>query len=337
MKSQGHPLLPAEVQDEYRRLGYWEDTTLADIVQLGAVSHPDRIAITGETQLTYGQLWQQSGRLAGTLREAGLQPGEFLLAVMSSSWQGIVLQVATSIAGAALAPRSMGASPAEALNTFEQLDCRGLVIHAALLDKPGWPEMVAEMRSRLDGRPVMLVGEGPEIDGVTLRLEQAVLEGEPIDSVRPQPCQPCLVLSTGGTTGRPKSILHCTETVVYAARRFGDALAYSERDVQVAFAPYGHAGGSVFDVYMPLLFGAAILPIGRWRAEPVTEAIERWGGTCFITMGTHIFDLLGLDASLRSRLRSLRVVTTGAGPNSLFEEGERELGVPMVRVYGCSE
>jgi acyl-coenzyme A synthetase/AMP-(fatty) acid ligase len=337
MISQGHPLLPAEVQEEYRRRGYWEETTLADIVQRGAALHPDRLAITGETQLTYGELWEQARRLAGALAQAGLEPGEYLLAVMSSSWQGTVLQVATSVAGAALAPRSAGASPTEALNTFEQLNCRGLVILAHLLERAEWRATAAEIGARLDGRPVMVSGEGPELETISLRLEQAVLDGPLVDSVRPAPCQPCLVLSTGGTTGKPKSIVHCTEALVYAARQFGEMSGYSERDVQVAFAPYGHAGGSVFDVYTPLLFGASILPISRWRAEPVSEAIERWGGTFFITMGTHIYDLLGLEPELRTRLRSVRVVTSGAGPDSLFEDGERELGFPIVRVYGCSE
>jgi acyl-coenzyme A synthetase/AMP-(fatty) acid ligase len=332
-----HPLLPLEVQEEYRRLRYWEDITLADIVQRGAERHADRIAITGETQLTYGQLWDQARRLAGTLQQEGLQPGEFVLAVMANSWQGIVLEAAASVAGAALAPQSANVSPALALNTFEQLDCRGLVLQADLLEKPEWRETVAHMSARLKDRPVMLRGDGPADVRISLQLEAAARNGSRIDSVRPVPCQPCLVLSTGGTTGTPKSILHCSETLVYAARQFGEATGYSESDVHVAFAPYGHAGGSVFEVYMPLLYGASILPIARWRPQPVAEAIERWGGTYFITMGTHIFDLLTLDSEMRSRLRSVRVVTSGAGPDSLFEDGERELGFPIVRVYGCSE
>jgi len=332
-----HPLLPVEVQEEFRRLGYWEEITLADIVQRGAERHPGRVAITGETQLTYAHLWDQARRLAGTLREAGLAPGEFVLAVMANSWQGIVLEVAISVAGAALAPQSAHVSPALALNTFEQLDCRGLVLQADLLEKPQWRETLALMSARLNDRPVMLKGDGPADARVALQLEDAVENGSLIEPVKPEPCQPCLVLSTGGTTGTPKSILHCTEALVYAARQFGAATGYSESDVHVAFAPYGHAGGSVFEVYMPLLYGASILPIARWRPKLVAQAIERWGGTYFITMGTHIFDLLTLDAEMRACLRSVRVVTSGAGPDSLFEDGERELGFPIVRVYGCSE
>ena len=309
----------------------------ADIVQRGAERHPDRVAITGETQLTYAALWEQARRLAGTLVQAGLAPGEFVLAVMANSWQGIVLEVAVSVAGAGLAPQSAHVSPTLALNTFEQLDCRGLVLQADLLEKAEWRETLAQMSARLKDRPVMLKGDGPADTGVSLQLEEAARSGPPIEPARPAPCQPCLVLSTGGTTGTPKSILHCTESLVYAAREFGAATGYTESDVHVAFAPYGHAGGSVFEVYMPLLYGASILPIARWRAQPVAEAIERWGGTYFITMGTHIFDLLTLDPEMRACLRSVRVVTSGAGPDSLFEDGERELGFPIVRVYGCSE
>ena len=332
-----HPLLPIHLQEEYRHLGHWEDITLADIVRRGAELHPDRVAITGETQLSYAQLWEQSRRFAGTLREAGLRPGEFILAVIPSSWQGFVMEVAASVAGAALVPQSAHVSPAMAVNTFEQTDCRGLVLHAALIERPEWVAVLPSLRAKLDGRPVILQGDGPAIDGIELQFEEALLTGPLISAARPAPCQPCLVLSTGGTTGKPKSIVHCSETLVYAARRFGAALDYAETDVQVAFAPPGHAGGSVFEIYMPLLYGASILPVGRWRPAPVAGAIERWGGTTFITMGTHIFDLLTLDPEMRSCLRSLRIVTTGAGQDSLFEEGERELGFPMVRVYGCSE
>jgi acyl-coenzyme A synthetase/AMP-(fatty) acid ligase len=329
-----HPLLPREVQDEFRRLGYWGETTLADIVDGWARRDPDRIAITGPRQLTYGELWDQARRLGGTLQQQGLRPREFLLAVLPTSWQGVVLEVAASVVGAAIAPRSAHASPAVAVNTFAQLDARGLVIQSDLLDKPEWREALATMSAHLEGRPVLVQGDA---DRSLPTLEDAAATGPLADKVPHDPCQPCLVLSTGGTTGHPKSILHCSETLVYAVRHFALACDFTERDVHVAFAPYGHAGGSVFEIYMPLLVGASILPLNRWRPQPVAEAIHRWGGTFFITMGTHIFDLLSLGRDGRSLLEPVRLVTSGAGPDSLFEQGEEKLGFPIVRVYGCGE
>ncbi len=324
-----HPLLPAELQQEYRTRGFWEELTLARLVEDWATRDPDRLAVAGPRPLSYGDLWERARRVAGALQDAGLQPGEFLVAVMSNGTDGLVVQVAASIAAAVLAPRSAHLSPAEAVNLFDQLDARGLILERRLLEKDGWTDALGELRRRLSGRPVWLHGEAGE-------LADAIANGRAADRVEHDPGHPCLILSTGGTTGRPKSIVHSSETLVYAARNFGAAVGMTGADVQVAIAPYGHAGGSVFETYMPLLHGASILPIGRWKPREAAHAIERHGGTYLNAMGTHIYDLLALDPSPRPQLRSIRLVSTGAGPDELFVDADREL-FKVVRVYGCSE
>jgi non-ribosomal peptide synthetase component E (peptide arylation enzyme) len=128
-----HPLLPEHVQAEYRRLGYWEGITLAEVVAEHAGKHPERAAIVGPEPLTYSELYARARRLAGYLVDAGMQPGEFLLAVQSNSWQGVVLSVAASLAGIALSPLSSRVSPTLALNLFEQVGCRALLLEGELL------------------------------------------------------------------------------------------------------------------------------------------------------------------------------------------------------------
>jgi acyl-CoA synthetase (AMP-forming)/AMP-acid ligase II len=329
-----HPLLPVEVQDEFRRQGHWEGITLADVVADWAARDPGRPAIVGPHPMSYGELWEQARRVAGALREAGLQQGDYLLAVLPQSWQGIVLEVAASVIGAPLVAHSTHVSPALARNLVTQLSIRGIVLEAQLLaDKPEWTAWLDEVG---EGRPVMVVGEpGGRADHLV--LDDAATSGPLAEPADVDPGAPCIVLSTGGTTGVPKSILHCNETLIYATRQFGAATGFTEDDVMVAFAPYGHAGGSVFEVYMPLLHGAKILPNARWKPEPVADAIAEYGGTYCITMGTHIFDLLSLEPSVAPKLRSMRVALTGAAPDSLFVEGETKLGMKLLRVYGCSE
>lgn len=334
-----HPLLPVEVQDDYRRRGYWEDRTLASIVAKHVARDPDRTAITGPRRLSYGELWDESCRLAGSLHAAGIKPGEFLVALLSSSWQGIVVELAAVIAGVALAPRTAQLSPLGTLALIDQLDGRGLILQADLGGRPEWQEALPQLQDRLRNLPLLVQGEvpvGSPFAGLPT-LEGAIERGPAIDAVGMDPGSPCLVLSTGGTTGKPKSIVHCANTLVFAARSFGLSTDYRETDVQVSFMPYGHAGGSVFDVYMPLLYGGSILPVTRWQPLPVAEAIHRWGGTFFITMGTHVFDLLALGPEVDPLLRSIRLITSGAGPDELFVDGEARFGFGIVRVYGCSE
>lgn len=335
-----HPLLPLECQAEYRRLGFWEGITLAEIVAGHAARHPQRAAIVGPEPLTYAALWQRARRLAGHWVAAGLQPGEFLLAVQSSSWQGVVLSVAASVAGIALSPLSARVSPTLALNLFSQVDCRGVVLEAELLQAPQWRDMLDAVRARLGDDRILLSGRRADATQGYASLpdfEAACARGPDIAQRAKDPTRPALVLSTGGSTGVPKSVMHCEESLVYAGRSFGRGTDFTQSDVYVAFGPYGHASGSVFDIYMPLIYGASILPNARWKALLVAEAIARYGGTYCITVGTHVFDMLALEPGAEPLLKSLRLVVSGAGPTHLFEEAEKRFGFRVVRDYGLSE
>jgi acyl-CoA synthetase (AMP-forming)/AMP-acid ligase II len=332
-----HPLLPAPVQARYRELGHWTDTTVAEVVRDWAVRDPDRPAIRGHHPLTYGELWERSNRLAGALADAGLEPGEFVVAVLPNCWQGVVLTVATSIAGAALSPLSARVSPTLAVNIFDQVGARGLILESARLEREDWRAALGGLRRRLKGRPVMLQGDAIDGGERLPTLERATLEGPELAPRSPDPGRPSLVLSTGGTTGHPKSVLHCDNTMLYAARGYASACELSADDVLVAFGPYGHASGSVFEILIPLVQGASLLPNSRWQARSVAEAIARWGGTVCITVGTHMYDLLALEPGSEPLLGSMRVVASGAGPENLFDDAERRFGFKVIRGYGLSE
>jgi acyl-coenzyme A synthetase/AMP-(fatty) acid ligase len=333
-----HPRLPLEVQREFREQGHWAGTTLARCVEEWATRDPSRIAVVGDRVLTYGEVWESARRIGGTLQEQGLRPGEYLLAVLHNSWQGLVLEVAASLVGAVFTPRSPHISPVLAANLFEQLDVRGLVLAEELLATEAWLAAFADLRGRLAGRPVMLQGDGSsEVAPEELRLEEIAEQGPHATPVPVNPSAPSLVLATGGTTGTPKSILHSSDTAIYAARRFAEAVEYTEDDVTVAFAPYGHAGGSIFDIYMPLVHGAKVLPLRRWRVPEVGPLIQRWQGTFFVTMGTHVYDLLQQPPGFDENLTSVRLITSGAGPDSLYVDAQARYGFTVVRVYGCGE
>ena len=335
-----HPLLPSEVQADYRRRGYWRDLTLAEVVAGRAASHPDRFAIVGPQAFTYAQLWLRARRLAGALVAAGIEPGEFLVAVQSNSWQSVTLAVAASVAGIALSPLSTRVSPTLALNVFGQLSARGLLLEADLLQSQDWRAAFASLKGRLAGRPAMLHGALP--GGLEAYLAEPTLEaacesGPMIEQRARDPGRPSLVLSTGGSTGVPKSVVHCDNTLLYTAQYFGAGTDMTESDVHVAFGPSGHASGSLLEIHMPLMFGAAILPNARFKAIAVGEAIAHYGGTYCITVGTHMYDLLALEPGTEPLFKSMRLVVSGAGPDQLFVDAEKRFGFRVVRDYGLSE
>ena len=50
---------------------------------------------------------------------------------------------------------------------------------------------------------------------------------------------PSLVLSTSGTTGVPKGLVHCENAVFYAAEQYAKAVHLGPDDVWVSFHPVG--------------------------------------------------------------------------------------------------
>lgn len=331
-----HPLLPAELQRHYREQGYWEDLNLAHFVEHWASAHPERAAVVGALELSYGQLWDRARRIAGRLLADGVEPGRAVLAVLPNSWQGVVMELAASIGGWVFVPRAPTVVPALVERLLEQFDVRGVVLMGDKLEHEEWRTLWRE-RLCVPGRVAMLQGEYEHTESPDIPVLEAVSVDGPIASpVAVGGGDPCLVLSTGGTTGAPKSIVHCSNALVYATRKMAEALDFTERDVFVSIAPYGHAGGSLFDIYLPLMHGASMLPVGRWRASDAAEKIARWQGTVLKTMGTHVYDLLGVEGAA-DLLASLRVVTSGAAGAELFLRAERSLKVPIIRNYGCGE
>jgi acyl-coenzyme A synthetase/AMP-(fatty) acid ligase len=260
-------------------------------------------------------------------------------AVLPNCWQGVVLAVAASIAGVALSPLSARVSPTLALNIFDQVGARGVVLQAGLLESEEWRAALDSMRARLRRRPLMLQGQtgAAGAGGGVAAIEAAILDGPPLEPGAADPGRPSLVLSTGGTTGRPKSVVHCDNTLLYAAREYGRATEFRSDDVLVAFGPYGHATGSVFEILIPLLHGAAILPNPRWRAPAIAEAVARHRGTYCITVGTRMYDLVALEPGAEDKLKSIRIIASGAGAHSLFADAERRFGFKVLRGYGLSE
>jgi acyl-CoA synthetase (AMP-forming)/AMP-acid ligase II len=146
-----------------------------------------------------------------------------------------------------------------------------------------------------------------------------------------------LLLSTGGTTGPSKVVMHQHRAAVYAARQYCQACLLTSADRVLQVGPFGHASGTVFTLYAPILAGAAIVPLRSWSPQAFAEAAEATGATWSLLSGTHVHDLLTLDGAEDGRLRTLRGVSAGSGSDALFTEAERRFGFAIRRMYGLTE
>ena len=339
-----HPLLPPELQRSYRERGLWEDTNLFEILSARAETSPGAPLYLGEEPKTYGEVAAAAAGFAATLASDGIGAGDTVVAPLVSGWQATAVSAAASGLGATLAPLPSRCSPAQACLLAEATGAAVLVVSGRVLSRPGWEEVLAELGSRAPSIRRVYVADPQAAPlwveaGAHPSLLDACAGGSRAEpSVPPRdPSELALLLSTGGTTGPSKVVMHCEQASVYAAGQYAQLCGLGSGDVVLSAGPYGHASGTVFTLYAPIIAGAAVLPLVSWDAGRCVEDVSRYGVTWGLLSGTHIYDLLGLGDEAVQGLRSLRGISAGSGSDALYLEAERRFGFAIRRMYGLSE
>ncbi|MEV0563520.1 amino acid adenylation domain-containing protein [Dactylosporangium sp. NPDC050588] len=172
--------------------------TVLDGVASRAAGHPDKAALDG---MTYAQLWDASGRLAGALREAGA-PG-IVGVCLPRGPEAVVAMLAAWRAGAAYLPLDPSYPPARL--AF----------------------MVAD-----SGAGVVVTG-GQHFDGVRTIPVTATGAAAPVD---PDPEDAAYVIYTSGSTGTPKGVLVPHRALAARAAWMRDGYGITAADTVAQFA-----------------------------------------------------------------------------------------------------
>jgi len=339
-----HPLLPAELQRSYRERGLWEDTSLMEILVARATSRPDAPLYLGEESKTYREVADAAAGFAAALAADGVGRGDTVVAPLVSGWQATVVSAAASALGAVLAPLPSRCSPAQACLLAEVTEAPVLVISGRVLTRPGWEEVLADLGARAPSiRRVYVADPGAAPAWAEAQGHASVPDacaGASLADLAAAPRDPtelALLLSTGGTTGPSKVVMHCEQAIVYAAGRYAQLCGLGSGDVVLSAGPYGHASGTVFTLYAPIIAGAAVLPLVFWDPARCVREVTRHGVSWGLFTGTHIYDLLGLPEEEVKGLASLRGISAGSGSDALYLEAERRFGFAIRRMYGLSE
>ncbi|GAB2587407.1 ATP-dependent acyl-CoA ligase [Paractinoplanes abujensis] len=163
-----------------------------------------------------------------------------------------------------------------------------------------------------------------------------------LDDVRPGPLphppgpgDPALVLSTSGTTGRPKGVLLPHFAGVRHARRVSDSMRYGPDDVLYNAFPWNHVNVRHTGLLAALVSGARLLAVPRFSASAFWAVCRAEGVTAFNFMGAVAAILLrtGKEAGEHGVTRAYG----GPAPRWLAEQFRSRFGVELVEAYACTE
>ncbi|MEU4198970.1 amino acid adenylation domain-containing protein [Streptomyces sp. NPDC026294] len=295
--------------------------TLPDLFARRAAASPDATALVSDDRtLTYGELAQETGRLARYLTGLGVGPEQRVAVAVQRSAAMVTAVLAVAAAGGAFVPVDP-AHPAERV--------------AYVLADAGPPVVLCTTRTR-HVVPDGYAGRVVILDDPAVAAETAALPGGPLaDAERTAPLRPAhaaYVTYTSGSTGRPKGVVVPHAGVGNLARaqieRF--AVTPESRVLQMASLSFDAA---VSELCMALLSGAASVVPGAEGLPPhvaLGAALRRWD----ITHATVPPSVLAVAEELPTTLETLTVAGEACPPGLPARwAGTRR----MVNAYGPTE
>ncbi len=328
-----------------------------------ADSRPDDIAVIAEhedgtsEQLTFSELHDRTARLAGGLRDLGVEPGDVVGVYLPMSAEAVISLLAVARVGAIFVPIFSGYGVDAVATRIEDPRPSALICadgyrrHGRLVEMK---EIADRAIEEVGGVPAViwadLAGRSdtPATAGRDHRWDDVIMRSEPIAAERTDAESPVLLAYTSGTTGRPKGAVHthggltvklAQEGAFQADVHPGDRIMWAT-DMGWIMGPWMVVAG--------LANGAAVVTFDGAPNHPSHDRL-------FEIVAKHRLDFLGIsptfirsiqphgsEAITRHDLSSLRAFgSTGEPWNPdpwwwLFSEVGNER-IPIVNISGGTE
>ena len=296
---------------------------------------PDRDAIWFEgTTTSHAGFAERVRRTAGALAGLGVTPGDRVAWTGGNHPSALETLYACGQLGAIWVPVNARLTAPEAEYVLTHSGAT-VVVHGR--DHGG---LADALRDRLPGVRTWVAAEPPTAGGAdSLPYEEllAAAGHEPRD-VAVSLEDPCLVMYTSGTTGRPKGavLTHGNMTWNATNQLLGFDFAQDERTL--ALAPLFHIGGLNGTVNPTLLRGGCAVIVRRFDPAQTLEVIEQQRVNSFFAVPT-MLDAMSREPDFATRdLSALRTIgAAGAAVPLPTLRTWLDRGVTMQQAYGMTE
>ena len=309
-------LTPAMAQ-EFRRTGFWADTTIFQATQQNAQRDPERPAVRDRYGVvSYRTLVNLAEAVATELELAGLQPGNRVAAWLSSRIETVVFLLACSRNGYVFCP-----SLHRTHTISEVIELLRRMRASAFIGEEGYGAKndASDIFTRITA-----------VESVHKVYQLKSIEAGPIwqllTSLPSRPGTiPCAdadgivyLAFTSGTTGDPKGVLHSNNTLLANARALAKDWHFNQDSVIYSISPLSHNLG--FGAMVLALFAGALLVLHDLpRGASLLARLRETQATFVFGVPTHAIDLIGeierADGAALPKLKGFRISGASAPPN----------------------
>lgn len=275
--------------------------------------------VVGRQRISWVELDERSGRLAGALAASGVRKGTPVAAMLDNGHEIVELGWALARLGAVLIPVNPRLTPPEVDYILRDSN--------ASLAVAGAEQAGVFRRLGIN----VLVADGVDFDRLLgwAGAQPAELE---------QPDDPILQIYTSGTTGRPKGVLHSQRATVQNALTAMITQDLRHSDIFLSATPLTHTAAGV-RIFSLAIDGIAHVPLPRFDAEEWLALVEKQRVTTTIVVAPMLRKILDSPAFEGADLSSLRLLVYGAAPTPLplLREAMERLPSGFLHGYGLTE
>ena len=283
---------------------------------------------------THEEVRQFSHRIANGLRKAGLKRGSRVAIYSTNCALALVCMVGLLRAGAVWLPVNTRNPLPENLEFLAENACEFVFCENALLQ-----DLAAIRAATPTIRDAVLIGSSPETSSYPHFFDwvQQFPDAFPDDHHGPEDL--AWIKGTGGTTGRPKSVMlpHRAALALFATAQICMPMSHGQPHVSLVAAPITHGAGNFALSLMSM--GGTNVVVAKPDAATVLDAIERHRITTLMLPPTIIYNLLAYPGVRERDYSTLRYFVSGAAPISSdrLAEAIEVFGPVMAQLWGQTE
>ncbi len=285
--------------------------------------------VDDQTTVTFAEVDRMANRFANALAAAGARPGDRIALILPNSIPFVVVEAAIVKSGMVKVPLNIRFHVNEVL--YALADCEPTVL---VCDR-GYAEGVAKRRGEITSlRAIFAVGDPP---AGCESYDAAVAGGDDTPVWRSyREDDPILIRYTGGTTGRPKGIVHTERSFTAIHLDVVREFALRETDVALHLGHLSHGLNFMWAAF----YGVGATQILRERFVPrqVLDDIARHRVTFVYMVPTMVQRLLREDDG-KADVSSLRTFMYASAPMPvpLLRAAIARYGNIFTQVYTLSE
>lgn len=296
---------------------------------------PRTVAIlsSGRNSLTYRCLANQIQNIANSLRNHGVSRDDRVMILMPHSPELAILTLSI-MSCAVVVPLNPDAKPSELIHIIEKL-------------KPSMLVMEAQSNHSMRGIavaksiPIAEVELSNKEDFSKFGLSFNEVPRKSVAMELSGPNDLAIMLQTSGTTSYPKIVPLTHKNLMESANNIKLTLGLKPQDKVLHFLPMFHIGGIVDVLMAPLLSGGEVICNSGFSVQNFYRDLAFFKPTWIqavpvmlkaILDEKHVYQEI-IDNSSLNFVRSVSAPL----PSDLMKNFGRELGVPIIEIYGMTE